>query len=180
MKHYIFVVSLYLFLPVIQAATLELPKGIIASPVRTAPALRLSDMDGKIHDSTNYRGQWLFVHFWASWCGPCRKEMPHIQTLVKNMQGQGLAFMFINTAESEDTVFTFLGGVAPELQSLLDHDGLVTEQWQPRGLPATYLVDPEGVIRFQALGGRSWHEKTYMQFLKKLKNSDNTSFKTIK
>ena len=81
------------------------------------------------------------------------------------MEGKKFAFMIINTAESEDTVFSFLGGVAPDLHSLLDRDGLATEEWQPRGLPATYLVDPEGKVRYQALGGRPWHEKTYVDFL---------------
>ena len=93
--------------------------------------------------------------------------MPNIQKLLK-LQKQHLAFMIINTAESEDTVFAFLGGIAPDLQSLLDRDGLVTEAWQPRGLPATYLVDPEGIIRYQALGGRPWHESAYIDFLTNL------------
>lgn len=84
------------------------------------------------------------------------------------MAGQKLAFVIINTAETADTVFTFLGGVAPELNSLLDRDGLVTEQWQPRGLPATYLVDPNGTIRYQALGGRPWIKPQYLDFLQQM------------
>jgi hypothetical protein len=74
----------------------------------------------------------------------------------------------INTAESEDTVFTFLAAVAPDLVPLMDSDGLVTERWQPRGLPATYLVDPEGRLRYVALGGRPWDTPPYLDFLKRL------------
>ena len=155
-----------------QVTATELPKGIIESVNRPAPITQLSDMDGKSQDIAQYRGRWVFVHFWASWCGPCRKEMPHIQKLMARMHEQGFAFMIINTAESEDTVFSFLGGVAPELTSLMDRDGLVTEQWQPRGLPATYLVDPAGIVRYQALGGRPWHEQAYVNFLKALIKSD--------
>lgn len=88
--------------------------------------------------------------------------------------------MIINTAETEDTVFSFLGGIASDLHSLLDHDGLVTEQWQPRGLPATYLIDPDGIIRYQALGGRPWHEKTYKDFLKSLIEADKASLKSVR
>jgi len=161
-----------LLLTTTQVTATELPKGIIESVNRTAPVTQLSDMDGKSQNIAQYRGRWVFVHFWASWCGPCRKEMPHIQKLVTSMQEQGLAFMIINTAESEDTVFAFLGGVAPELNSLMDRDGLVTERWQPRGLPATYLVDPVGIVRYQALGGRPWHKEPYMNFLKALSKSD--------
>lgn len=58
------------------------------------------------------------------------------------------------TAESEDAVFTFLDALAPDLIPLLDRGGSVTEAWKTRGLPSTYLVDPEGMIRYQVLGGR--------------------------
>ena len=66
------------------------------------------------------------------------------------------------------TVFTFLGIVAPDLVPLMDTDGLATERWQPRGLPATFLVDPENRIRYQALGGRAWDTPVYTEFLRKL------------
>ncbi|MFO7603933.1 MAG: TlpA disulfide reductase family protein [Gammaproteobacteria bacterium] len=168
MKSLFSIVILYVLVALSPLAALELPRGIIETPRVQAPAVRLEDMDGRVQALQEYRGQWVFVHFWASWCGPCRKEMPHIQRLIQIMEDQGLAFMIINTAESEDTVFTFLGGVAPELHSLLDRDGLVTEAWQPRGLPATYLVDPAGQVRYQALGGRPWHEKVYVDFLRAL------------
>ena len=114
----------------------ELPRGLITLDNNPAENFTISDYDGKRYELKQSRGKWVFVHFWASWCGPCRKEMPHIQSLVQTMSGKKMAFMIINTAESEDTVFSFIGGVAPELHSLLDRDGMVTEAWQPRGLPA--------------------------------------------
>lgn len=159
--------GLLLLAPMLQAAG-DLPTGIIAAKVSLAPPMRLADMDGEFVDIQQLRGQWVFVHFWASWCGPCRREMPHIEKLQQLMGGQGLGFMIVNTAEDEDTVFSFLGGVAPDLNSLMDRDGLATEKWQPRGLPATYLVDPAGVIRYQALGGREWHRRAYTDFLARL------------
>ena len=118
-------------------------------------------------------GRWRFVHFWASWCGPCRREMPGIQRLLPLIADTGIEIVLVDTAETEDEVFTFLGIVAPDLVPLLDVDGLVTEAWQPRGLPATFLVDPDGQIRYQALGGRSWYEPAYVEFLQGLgKNPD--------
>ena len=68
-----------------------------------------------------------------------------------------------NTAEDEDTVFEFLSSYAPDMDCLLDLDGRVTEAWQPCGLPATYLVNPEGQIRYQALGGRPWDQPEYLR-----------------
>jgi hypothetical protein len=88
--------------------------------------------------------------------------------MAEKLAGNTLQLAIVNTAESEDTVFTFLGVLAPDLVPLLDRDGLTTEQWQPRGLPSTYLVDPHGRIRYQALGGRPWDETVYLKFLSTL------------
>ncbi|MDH5184043.1 MAG: TlpA family protein disulfide reductase [Gammaproteobacteria bacterium] len=150
------------------SSALELPKGIIPQDGRPAPALTLSDMDGNSTELAKFKGRWVFVHFWASWCGPCRREMPTLKGMMDAMAEENFRAILINTAEDEDTVFSFMSAVAPELNTLMDVDGLVTEAWQPRGLPATYLVDPEGKIRYQALGGRPWDELGYVGFLKEI------------
>lgn len=145
-----------------------LPTGLITLDGRAAPALKLSDMDGNRYDLSNSKGHWVFVHFWASWCGPCRREMPTIQRLATLMENSGLEIVLINTAETDDTVFMFLGIVAPDLEPLMDRDGMVTERWQPRGLPSTFLVDPTGKLRYLALGGRQWDSPEYLAFLRHL------------
>ena len=147
------------------AASQVLPKGILPVVNRVAPPLVLTDIDGGKFSLVEQKGKWVFVHFWASWCGPCRREIPAIQRLLETNKNKALVFSIINTAESEDTIFSFLGVIAPDIVPLMDKDGLVTEAWKPRGLPSTYLVDPMGVIRYQALGGRSWDEPEYMEFL---------------
>ena len=151
--------------PSVSAATITPPKGVLPVADRVAPPLVLDDIDGNRFDLVDRKGQWVFVHFWASWCGPCRREIPAIQRMTEKMQNDRLALAIVNTAESEDTVFTFLGVLAPDLVPLMDRDGLVTEAWQPRGLPSTYLVDPDGVIRFQVLGGQAWDGNDYQAFL---------------
>jgi peroxiredoxin len=99
--------------------------------------------------------------------------MPAIQEMWNKLQKEGLKIALINTAEDEDTVFSFLASHAPDIRALMDRDGQVTEQWQPRGLPATYLIDQEGNIRYQALGGRPWNTKTYLDFLRTLIRKHN-------
>jgi cytochrome c biogenesis protein CcmG/thiol:disulfide interchange protein DsbE len=146
----------------------KLPKGIMQLDGRKAPALVLEDMDGEVWDIGEARGRWVFVHFWAAWCGPCRREMPTIQAIYPQFDSGELEIVVINTAESEDKVFAFLAGVAPDLNPLMDKDGLVTERWQPRGLPATFLVDPSGRLQYLALGGRPWDSPDYLKFLQKL------------
>ena len=157
-----------LLLPMLAAADIKPPKGVRIYEPGAAPEFRLSDMEGEAFALSEARGQWTFVHFWASWCGPCREEMPAVQRMAELMSDDPLTIVMINTSEDEDTVFSFMGIVAPDMNSLMDRDGQVTEAWQPRGLPATYLVDPQGNIRYQALGGRPWDQDEYLNFLRSL------------
>ncbi len=148
-----------------QAGTL--PEGLIELDGRPAPALTLADLDGKATDLARLRGQWVMVHFWASWCGPCRRELPAIAAMAQTKPAT-LALVMVNTAETDDEVFAFLASVAPALSTLLDKDGQVTERWQPRGLPSTFFVDPRGRLRYLALGGRPWDTEPYRHFLASL------------
>ncbi len=165
-------VCIYLLLTCLAFNSLatELPPGIMRIDGVIAPALKLDNLDGESYDLANSRGHWIFVHFWASWCGPCRREMPSIQRMTDTLTDSGIEFLLVNTAETEDEVFTFLGIVAPDLMPLMDLDGQVTGVWQPRGLPATYLVDPDGRIQYQALGGREWEKPVYLDFLRGLRS----------
>ena len=158
-------VCLYLAPGSLQAAEPPLPPGVIRLEPFPAPETRLDDLDGQPYALEEDRGSVVFVHFWASWCGPCRREMPAIQRMWQQMEGEGLRIALINTAEDEETVFSFLAGHAPDIRPLMDRDGQRTEAWQPRGLPATYLVDREGLVRYQVLGGRPWDEPAYLDFL---------------
>ena len=164
----LFIVSLFLLATLPVNASVLLPKGILELKPYTAPDIQLSDLDGQPFSLKETKGHWVFVHFWASWCGPCRKELPAIQKMWDHLLSQGLKIALINTAEDEDTVFSFLSVLAPEIRPLMDRDGQVTEAWQPRGLPATYLVDPQGKVRYQALGGRPWDSEPYLTFLQHL------------
>lgn len=167
------IISLLLFflgpLPLLAAEPVP-PKGMIGLSGKPAPPLKLMSMEGGAFDLKRSRGHWVFVHFWASWCGPCRKEMPTIQGMAQRLKDEDLEIILVNTAEDEDTVFIFLSTVAPELdkRTLLDSDGKVTELWQPRGLPSSFLVDPSGRLRYVALGGRVWDGPEYLSFLRGL------------
>ena len=152
----------------IGAAVDPLPKGILRVDALPAPPLELPDMDGEPHNLRDSAGRWRFVHFWASWCGPCRREMPTIQRMSETLAPDVFDIVMVNTAETEDEIFMFLSAVAPALETLMDTDGKVTGVWQPRGLPSTFLVDPEGRIRYRALGGRPWDTPPYIRFLNKL------------
>lgn len=142
------------------------PSGMLVLAAKPAPALKLNNADGKSFDLRQTRGHWTLVHFWASWCGPCRKEMPTLQAMATRLPA--LKVVLINTAETDDEVFSFLATVSPDLDSLLDRDGSVTERWRPRGLPSSFIVDRKGQLRYLALGGREWTSPPYFNFLAEL------------
>lgn len=143
------------------------PFGIRHYDKGLAENFSLQDIDGESFELKNTKGHWVFLHFWASWCGPCKEEMPAVQRLADIMKDD-IKIVMINTAEDEDTIFTFLSAINVELNSLMDSDGLVTEVWKPRGLPTTFLINPKGEIKYQAIGGREWDKPEYIKFLKQL------------
>lgn len=150
------------------AAPAAPPAGLLVLDGRPAPVLKLADMDGKSLTLSQLKGHWVMVHFWASWCGPCRREMPTLAQLIRKPPLSSLKVVLVNTSETDDEVFSFLASVAPELNTLMDRDGAVTEAWQPRGLPSTFFVDPQGRLRYLALGGRDWTAPAFQDFLRQL------------
>ena len=155
------------FNPLAYADNINPPFGIRHYDIGTAPDFTLQDLDGENFTLKNTRGRWVFLHFWASWCGPCREEMPAIQDLANTLKDE-LHIVMINTAEDEDTIFEFLSAIDVELNSLMDVDGLVTEVWKPRGLPTSFLINPKGEVKYQAIGGREWNKEEYVQFIRRL------------
>ena len=170
-RYFLLLIFLVPFSAQVVAQEAKLPFGIREYNIGLAPNFELEDIDGEAFDLKSTRGQWVFLHFWASWCGPCREEMPTIQALSETIDEDKLHFVLVNTAEDEDTIFMFLGDVAENLTSMMDQDGQVTEIWKPRGLPTTFLIDPDGMVRYQAIGGREWNHETYNQFISSLVNN---------
>jgi len=165
----IVIIALILLTPAVNAV--ELPRNIIQLDNMVAENFTISDYDDKTYELKQSRGRWVFLHFWASWCGPCRKEMPRVYQLQNQLADKPIDFVIVNTAEDEDTIFSFLGSVAPDMRSYMDRDGELTETWSPRGLPTTYFIDPQGRRRYLALGGRPWDDAQYQQFLQSLFDS---------
>ena len=152
----------------VSANEVKVPFGIRHYDIGPEQNFILNDIDGEKFELSKTKGQWVFLHFWASWCGPCREEMPTIQKLADALQGEKFQIVMINTAEDEDTIFEYLGSINVELDSLMDVDGAVTEVWKPRGLPTTFLINPKGEVKYQAIGGREWGKPEYIGFIKKL------------
>lgn len=118
-----------------------------------APDFSLETLDGETVTLSDLRGQVVLVNFWATWCPPCRKEMPAIQQLYEQYQGQGFTVLAVDLQESKAEVATFTAQMGLTFPILIDSGGQVFSQYGVRALPSTFFVDPNGIIQEIALGG---------------------------
>ncbi len=122
------------------------------------PDFTLSDMSGKSHTLSAYRGKVVMVNFWATYCGPCIKEMPSMQRLKDKLNGKPFEILAIDMAEEKADVSAFLQShkIAVNFPILLDTEGEVIEQWMVSAVPTTFIIDPQGKIRYALYGGLEW------------------------
>jgi len=120
------------------------------------PPLELADLDGVRHRLADYRGKAVLVNFWATWCVPCRDEMPSIERLRASLKGRPFAVLAVNLAEPESRIRKFLEVVPVGFTVLVDRDTKTAKAWQAKLLPATYIVGPDGAIRYRHLGELDW------------------------
>lgn len=119
---------------------------------RVAPDFLLASTDGSEERLSAYRGKWVLLNFWASWCGPCRQETPHLQRLQAR-RPDTLVVLGVNQQESRDTAAEFVEEYQLTYPIALDLSGEVSTAYRVgRGLPVSMLVDPTGVIRELRIG----------------------------
>ena len=121
-----------------------------------APPLAIADLDGRQHRLEDYRGKVVLVNFWATWCEPCRDEIPSINKLRASLAGRPFVVLAVNLAEPESRIRRFQEKVPMEFSVLLDRDTRVAKSWQARILPASYLIGPDGRIRYSVRGEIDW------------------------
>jgi len=124
----------------------------IARPGSPAPDIKLRLLDGGNGDLAQQRGNVVLVNFWATWCIPCRTEMPELQRLADGLQGERFMLFTVDLQEDAATINPFRQELGLRLPVLLDQDGDVTQRYGVRALPATFLIDQNGVLRQQRLG----------------------------
>ena len=169
---FVSVLSCFLLIFSAQAAERQQPKlgywlTAISKPM-PAPDFTLGDMDAKKFSIKDYRGKVILLNFWATWCPPCRREMPSMERLHKKFKGKDFIVLAVNQMEEVDHVFAYTGEleVDPTFTILFDKDSNVSRAYGVLGLPTTYLIDKKGNIRFRAIGGREFdHPEVEKQIL---------------
>ncbi|TAL09849.1 MAG: TlpA family protein disulfide reductase [Nitrospirae bacterium] len=142
-----------------------------------APDFNLPDIQGKSQRLSDYRGKVIFLNFWATWCKPCKEEMPSMQTLWENLKQED----FVMLAISMDRVTTkkdippFVENMKLTFPILTDSWGQTDNRYKLMGVPETYIIDQSGVLREKVIGPRDWTRTesitTIVQLLQKQRKS---------
>lgn len=120
------------------------------------PALTLDDLKGAKHDLGEYKGKVVLVNFWATWCEPCRAEMPSIDRLRDSLKGKPFEVLAVNMAEPLSRIEKFSEAMPLGFPLLRDRDGSVGKTWKAKLLPASYLIGRDGRIHYVAYGELDW------------------------
>ena len=130
---------------------------LIALGVRTpAPALTLEDSDGKARNLSDLRGKVVLVNFWATWCEPCRDEMPSMQALKRKLAGRPFEVLAVNLAESDYKVSDYVRRFPVDFTIPLDRNSAARRDWNVKMLPTSFVVAPDGTIRYSVVGELNW------------------------
>ena len=149
----------------------ETGKNQTLSPVDksfSAPEFALKGEDGKTYRLADYRGKVVLLNFWATWCPPCRDEMPSMERAHEKLKGENIIILAINVGEDANTIFAFTGQYPVTFPLPLDIDGSVTRKYPIVGLPTTFIIDPQGNVTHRAIGGRDWDSDQILGQLRKM------------
>jgi peroxiredoxin len=120
-----------------------------------APDFALRDLNGQIRRLSDFRGQVVFINFWATWCPPCRRELPEIQAVYDDKKDEGLTVLEVDYQESTAAVKDYWSEQGLTMPVLLDSSGDVVDQYRLVGLPDSFFVDRDGILRETHFGGIS-------------------------
>ncbi len=120
-----------------------------------APDFTLKDLEGNVVSLSDFRGQAVLINFWATWCPPCRFEMPAIEEVYRKYRTQGFQVLAVDIQEPPDAVQRFVEQLGLTFTVLLDEDGSVAQQYWVRGIPTSFFVNRQGAIIAARVGAMS-------------------------
>lgn len=132
------------------------------------PPLILKDLNGQSYDLMQARGKAVVIHFWATWCPPCQEELPAIQQFRDLFRDRPVEIVTVNVAEGEKRVQRFAAEVSLKLPVLLDRNAEAQHAWKVRGLPATFVLDAQGAIRYWYLGELDWSQPALVRTIESI------------
>ena len=118
-----------------------------------APEITVQRMSGKSVTVSSYRGQVLLLDVWASWCGPCKQELPMLDDIAARLRPRGVEVLAVSVDQERDNVVKFLGSRGRWALTIAhDPRGEIADRLQPEKMPTSYIIDREGIIRYVNYG----------------------------
>lgn len=149
--------------------------GLAASPALhaevlqgKAPDFTLRSNSGKNIKLSEYRGQVILLNFWASWCGPCRQEMPLLNAIQKRYGKLGFTVLGVNVEEDSDQARAMLREIPVDFPILFDTTNKASKLYNVSAMPSTVLIDRDGNMRYLHKGYKPGDEAKYKKWIKKL------------
>ena len=122
----------------------------VGAPV---PALRVESLSGKKIEVASYRGRVLLLDVWASWCGPCKQELPMLDAMARRLKSQGVEVLAVSVDQERANVDKFLKGHGKWALTIAhDPAGAIAERLQPDKMPTSYVIDRAGIVRYVNAG----------------------------
>jgi peroxiredoxin len=160
MKRLIYIMLIVLLGTTVYGATIQdkLMNLGIALPQNKVEAIdfELEDLNGETRSLSSYRGKVVFLNFWATWCGPCRIEMPSMQRVYNELKDEGFEIVAVDLREDKKVVKKFIKEYELTFPVLLDKTGKVGGIYGTRSIPTTYIIDRDGFIVGRTIGAREW------------------------
>jgi thiol-disulfide isomerase/thioredoxin len=133
-----------------------------------APAFRLDSLEGKVVNLADYRGQVVLLNFWASWCGPCRQEMPILEQLHKQYRSKGFTLVGVNVEPDSGAALKWLKSTPVSFPILFDRESVASKLYEVQGMPNTVIIDRQGRVRFIHRGYKAGEENEYLDQIRSL------------
>lgn len=139
---------------------------------KPAPDFALTDLNDKSHRLSDFRGKVVFLNFWATWCAPCREEMPSMEVLNKNFEKDGLVILAVSIDRVTTTkdIPPFVKSLNLTFPVLIDSWGVTDKPYKRLGVPETFIIDQQGIVREIIIGPKDWTRLDNLKTLTTLLN----------
>jgi thiol-disulfide isomerase/thioredoxin len=154
--------------PLAATLMLTLPATGASGPSGPAPQFTLEARGGSKISLTQYKGQVVMLNFWASWCGPCRQEMPLLENIYKKYGKMGFTLIGVNVEPDSKAAEGFLKQTPVSFPVIYDKDSTVSKAYDVSGMPSTVIIDRKGNIRVLHRGYKPGDENEYQDSIRTL------------
>lgn len=145
----------------------KLGGGTPKQPVKITDA-EIMTLDGKTSKLSDFNGKLIMLNLWATWCPPCRAEMPSMQKLYDDFKNKDFVIMAVSQGEDLNTVKKFLKSNNYSFPIFIDKNNEIARAYSTGSIPTTYLIDKEGFLIAQFIGGRDWNSKESIDLMNEL------------